>query len=134
MNPKDKLITSRNRELEAVLEALYGWPGILRELANVIERAAVIDEGDTLMAEGIALPHREHAASGHQGHEHAGSLKEDVITLERERMILALSENSYVQHRAARALGITPRQFGYRLKKYGIDPGALKHTFKLPTT
>ena len=45
-------------------------------------------------------------------------------------MIHALSENSYIQHRAATALGITLRQFGYRLKKYGIDPDALKYAHR----
>lgn len=118
---------------EAALEALdaYSWPGNIRELANIIERAVIMTEGDTIKAEDIPLgsasrefsPHHE-PMEIHQG----GSLRDDVVTLERQRMLRALSENSYVQHRAAKALGITPRQFGYRLKKYGIDPDNLKHS------
>ncbi len=118
---------------EPAMEALegYGWPGNIRELANVIERAVIMTEGDTVRAEDIPLgfPHKEYGVSSPEhAHAHPGSLKEDVITLERERMIRALSENSFVQHRAATALGITPRQFGYRLKKYGIDPDTLKYS------
>ena len=54
------------------------------------------------------------------------TLSREVQTLERERIITALREHNYVQHRAARALGITPRQLGYRIKKYGIELHNLK--------
>ncbi len=80
----------------------------------------------------LMKPRWEHALAN-PGSSGAGSLRDEVINLERERMIRALTENSFVQHRAATALGITPRQFGYRLRKYGIDPDALKYATRIHT-
>lgn len=117
---------------DAAIEVLesYAWPGNIRELANTIERAVIMTEGEKIRAEDIPLGHSEAQQieierSGSE-YVHSGSLREDVISMERERMIQALMENSNIQHRAARALGITPRQFGYRLRKYGIDIDSLK--------
>ncbi|MEJ2315005.1 MAG: helix-turn-helix domain-containing protein [Nitrospirota bacterium] len=51
----------------------------------------------------------------------AESLKSEVLNLERDRIVRALKESDFVQSRAARLLGITPRQLGYRIKKYRIE-------------
>ena len=48
------------------------------------------------------------------------SLPETVRGLERERILRTLRENNGVQTLAARTLGLTVRQLGYKLKKYGI--------------
>jgi Nif-specific regulatory protein len=40
---------------------------------------------------------------------------------ERERLIEAMEKAGWVQAKAARLLGLTPRQIGYALKKYGIE-------------
>jgi len=40
---------------------------------------------------------------------------------ERERLIEAMERAGWVQARAARLLGLTPRQIGYALRKHGID-------------
>jgi Nif-specific regulatory protein len=45
-----------------------------------------------------------------------------VADIERQRVVEALQRCGGVQTRAASILGITPRQLGYRLKKYSIDP------------
>jgi Nif-specific regulatory protein len=50
------------------------------------------------------------------------SLPGVVADIERQRLIEALQRSGGVQTRAAAFLGITPRQLGYRLKKYQIDP------------
>ncbi|MDH3602594.1 MAG: hypothetical protein OEU26_23520 [Candidatus Tectomicrobia bacterium] len=42
--------------------------------------------------------------------------------MERQRLVEALQRSGGVQTRAASLLGITPRQLGYRLKKYQLDP------------
>ena len=49
------------------------------------------------------------------------NLKQEIESIEKEQVIRALKDNNYIQNRASRALGMTPRQFGYRLKKYGIN-------------
>jgi Nif-specific regulatory protein len=48
------------------------------------------------------------------------TLQSTVEDLEREQMIAALKKCGWVQSRAARMLGITPRQVGYKMKKYKI--------------
>ena len=41
--------------------------------------------------------------------------------MERNEVIAALRRNGWVQYKAAEELGITPRQIGYRIKKYGLS-------------
>ncbi len=121
----DKFNRKYNKQIrftKNVIENLvqYDWPGNIRELANTIERVVIMSDQDTI--EEIDLPgnikqdnYVEKPISG------ASDLETEVEMLERERIIKALKENNLVQVKAARALGITPRQLGYRLKKYGIE-------------
>ena len=46
-----------------------------------------------------------------------------MLEVERAELLAALRRNGWVQHKAARELGITPRQMGYRLQQWGL--GAL---------
>jgi transcriptional regulator with GAF, ATPase, and Fis domain len=48
------------------------------------------------------------------------SLKQRIGEIEREEIINALNECSWVMAKAARLLGITERMIGYKVKKYGI--------------
>ncbi len=98
----------------------YRWPGNIRELANTIERLVIMAESD--MIETVELPETDRFVESRSHFSSVGGrdLGSEVKSLERERIIKALKENNYIQTRAARALGITPRQLGYRIKKYGI--------------
>jgi Nif-specific regulatory protein len=49
------------------------------------------------------------------------NLGDEVERLERSHIVRALKEHNGVQQQASRVLGLTPRQLGYRIKKYGID-------------
>lgn len=49
------------------------------------------------------------------------SLKDRIKDIEREEIILALSECNWIMARAAKKLGITERMIGYKVKKYGIQ-------------
>jgi len=48
------------------------------------------------------------------------SLKNKIEVLEKEEIIHALRESNWVMSRAAKALGITERMIGYKIKKYGL--------------
>jgi Nif-specific regulatory protein len=48
------------------------------------------------------------------------SLTSSVEELERQQILKAMEEAKGVQAKAAKSLGITPRQLGYRLRKYGL--------------
>jgi DNA-binding NtrC family response regulator len=91
----------------------YHWPGNIRELRNVIERAVILCKGEITLAD---LPDTMRMlGSGSDGGE-AGSLRE------RERaMILQTLESCGNNRRlAAEQLGISRRTLQYRLKEYGL--------------
>jgi Nif-specific regulatory protein len=45
----------------------------------------------------------------------------DIQEIERSNILSALEKTGWVQAKAARLLGITPRQIGYKIKKYGLE-------------
>jgi len=103
----------------------YSWPGNVRELANLVERLVIMSEQGAIGLD--ALPsHILTAGAGLRPQEpaedaYSNSLGNDIEKLERQRIIKALQENNWVQQRASKSLGITPRQLGYRIKKYCIS-------------
>ncbi len=95
------------------------WPGNVRELENLLERLVIlmgdreINEKDLAQ---FALP----AGSSPIPHEEPEP-PVDLETMEKREVLAALERNGWVQSRAARELGITQRQFGYRLKKFNLE-------------
>jgi len=97
----------------------YSWPGNVRELENTIERLIVLAEGEVITPEDLPV----HIRSGVQrfsNRSEGSSLEEEIKELEKRRIENALRSCNYNQARAARLLGITPRQIGYKIKKYKI--------------
>jgi DNA-binding NtrC family response regulator len=90
----------------------HEWPGNIRELRNVIERAALICPDDEVDAEHLQLAPAETSSSG--------SLHADVESLERRRIIEALDACGGNQTRAAAKLGISRGTLLSRLKQFGI--------------
>ncbi|HHN65057.1 MAG TPA: GAF domain-containing protein [Nitrospirae bacterium] len=115
-----KNIRVSEEAMEAFME--YHWPGNIRELANTLERLVIMTESDIISAEDFRAGAVCMEADTEPVLSIAGekALSTEVETIEKNRIIKALKENNYVQARAAKALGITPRQLGYRIKKYGI--------------
>jgi two-component system, NtrC family, response regulator AtoC len=116
----------------------YGWPGNIRELRNMIERAAVINDGDVLALSSFPPPIRPaeaaDAATG-QGRWDASqnlSLDEKVAQLERAFVIDALTRAGGVQAAAARLLGVTERSVWHLVKKHRIEVGRLKTAIAKP--
>ena len=114
----------------AALEALqaYAFPGNVRELENLLERACALCEGEEIGAgdlgvEGdcgaLAAPGGgENGASPAAEAEVAGEGRDEV---ERLRIIRALEQTRWNRSAAARNLGMTLRQLRYRLQKWGMD-------------
>jgi DNA-binding NtrC family response regulator len=103
---------------DSFLRALerYPWPGNLRELRNVVERAVVLAEHGALTA--AHLPDRFGASP------QVAPMREAVDDLERRSLEQALKETGGNRTHAARKLGISRRALIYKLKKYGIDQGS----------
>ena len=108
----------------------YDWPGNVRELENCIERMVVMAQRDIVAPEEVPLPVNLYGAPAPSGaavtpEANGQSLIRTIADLERDRLVEALQRTGGVQTRAASRLGITPRQLGYKLKKYHIDPKRL---------
>lgn len=104
----------------------YPWPGNVRELENTVERMAVMAKGEILSIEDIPSPLtvlRKNAFSegpGSSTEELSAFASGTLMELEKQRIIEAMERCGWVQARACKLLGITPRQLGYRLQKYKI--------------
>ena len=98
----------------------YRFPGNVRELENILERAFTLCEGDTIMASDIQL-----AAGPVPGDDAAlgqiDSLEDFLDDIERKALTQALEETRWNKTAAARRLGLTFRSLRYRLKKLGLE-------------
>ncbi|MGH8146281.1 MAG: sigma-54-dependent transcriptional regulator [Rhodanobacteraceae bacterium] len=122
----------------AALTALtdYDFPGNVRELENVLERAIALCENDVIEPADLMLePGNRHEdgddddyGADDDGAEaealmRAGGVPLDdyISNMEREAILKALQETRYNKTAAAKKLGITFRALRYKLKKLGID-------------
>jgi Nif-specific regulatory protein len=96
----------------------YNWPGNVRELENTIERLVIMSGSDKIIASDlpISLSIRRVRSSGR-----STSLMANVEEIEKANIVDALEKTGWTQAKAARLLGITPRQIGYKIKKYGLE-------------
>lgn len=97
----------------------YHWPGNVRELENCIERAVLLCEDQVI--HGYHLPPTLQTAE-QTGTQQSHSLNEAVERFERELLIDALKTSRGNMRSAAKALDTTERIFGYKVRKYDIDP------------
>ena len=127
----EKLSARQGRELkisEGALRMLLGhdWPGNVRELENCLERASVICENGLIDRDVILFNNPEQRGGlapsrpvpNFTPSEPLGG-EEDMD--ERQRLIAALEKCGWVQAKAARLLGMTPRQIAYRIQTMNIN-------------
>ncbi len=101
-----------------VLEG-YRWPGNVRELENTIERLVVMSNGKTIEPSDLPVHLTVHSSRENLL---KASLTSGIGEIEKSSILHALEETGWVQAKAAKMLGITPRQIGYKMKKYAITP------------
>ena len=97
--------------------ARYDFPGNVRELENLLERAATLCEDDRIDAEDLFLPTTSMRAAEHRTDL---PLEEYLEDIEREAIERALEETRWNRTAAARRLGITFRSLRYRMSKLGF--------------
>jgi two-component system response regulator AtoC len=101
----------RDDALDALLA--HDWPGNVRELRNVLERAAILSDGD-IECRHLSLRPKMRGLSP----------SSDLSTVERGTIQRVLHETGGNKSRAARRLGLTRTQLYGRLKRYGLEADA----------
>jgi len=115
-----KKVASLTKEARDLL-LQYDYPGNVRELENIIERAVVLCRGEILSVQDLPLNLREGKLEMIPGQLKEGnSLPETIESLERQLILSALERSGGVQTRAAEDLGINERVLRYKMKKYKI--------------
>lgn len=115
----------------SALDALaqYAFPGNVRELENILERALALAEEDRIGADDLRLPQHAPRTPGSAAHAEAvvdlqpgsAALPSYIEQLERSAIQRALEENRWNKTRTAAQLGITFRALRYKLKKLGME-------------
>lgn len=97
----------------------YDWPGNVRQLENLIERAVLLSRGDEVEVEDLDLmgPRRAPMSSPL---EQLLSEQVPLEEVERRLLTLALARSGGNQTQAARLLGLTRRTLQYRMEKYKL--------------
>jgi len=130
-----KTIAGISPEALAVLER-YHWPGNIRELENVIERAIVLGSGDQITAESLPVHLTQPVERGEFPVEiPAGGMDlEGLLAAVESRYIrLALDRAGGLQIRAAELLRLSFRQFRYKIQKHGLKGRAQPSPKPAPT-
>lgn len=129
-----KAVAQIDDDALAVLKAYY-WPGNIRELENVLERAVVITEGSILGARDLPAELLQALYQAERDGEEDGDLEPDAVAprpgikaeraerarKEKERLVRALAAAKGNKAEAARALGIARSTLVSRLNRHGLS-------------
>jgi Nif-specific regulatory protein len=101
----------------------YHWPGNVRELENCIERAVLLCEDQVIHSYHLPLTLQTAEETGTQ---QSNSLEDAISRFERDLIIDSLKSSRGNMRKAAKSLETTERIFGYKVKKYNIQPKKYK--------
>jgi len=99
----------------------YHFPGNVRELENILERALALYDGNTIELDDLNLPCSTELPKAKKFNPSEISLEDYLEEIEKEALSKALEENRWNKTETAKHLGLTFRSLRYRLKKLGLD-------------
>lgn len=105
------------------LEALeaYAFPGNVRELENILERAITLSTSGEVRASDIQLRPTPVGSTAAVTPPNAGALGDHLEDIERDAIVKALEQTRFNKTAAAKVLGMSFRALRYRIKKLGIE-------------
>lgn len=116
----NKNITDFSPEAIKILKS-YNWPGNIRELQNVIERAVVLCNGSIITPRELPEDLVQTGETSNIAHIFENeTLDEALERIEKNLILKALKKNAYSQTRTAENLGIKRTTLRYKLEKYGL--------------
>jgi len=98
----------------------YGFPGNIRELENILERALALSTSQEIGSEDLRLTPPQAVAEERAESSSGEALPDYLDGLERKAILDALSKTGFNRTAAAKLLGITFRQLRYRMQRLGI--------------
>jgi two-component system response regulator PilR (NtrC family) len=104
----------------AALES-YSFPGNVRELENILERAITLSSSGEVRAADIQLRPTQSGSAVSIGAGSGGALGSHLEEIERDAIVKALEQTRYNKTAAAKVLGMSFRALRYRIKKLGIE-------------
>jgi len=110
-------IPELENKAESVLTS-YKFPGNIRELSNILERALWVSDGNSITKEDLGLNQEAHFSDSDSSR---SEFKEKIEHYEKELIRSAISEFGTNKSKLAERLGINRTALLYKLKKYSID-------------
>ncbi|MCP3890986.1 MAG: sigma-54-dependent Fis family transcriptional regulator [Desulfobulbaceae bacterium] len=106
----------------------YNWPGNIRQLANTIERAVILEDDHLIHSYSMAFPEKikkvyeepVHLDTWQTAASEVSVQTESLADQEKDLILRVLEECLWVQKNAAKKLGISPRALNYKIGKLGI--------------
>ena len=97
------------------------WPGNIRQLRNVLERACILADGPVITEQAISASLRQSPAHGLRScADDADEPDQALSSLERQHIMKVIAETGGNKARAARQLGLSRRALYRRLERYGL--------------
>ena len=115
----NKKHTFHSKAIKALMK--HTFPGNVRELENILERALALTEGDVIQLDDLQLPKTSAPVTDSTAKQNNQAVSLSLADHEKDSIVKALKQTRWNKTAAAKLLGLTLRQLRYRLEKLNIE-------------